>query len=515
VEEINMFEAGRSWMTVFVLFVAVGGEIAVGRGGRAWGQEELPHPAAVGGTLSPAPLAAPPAPVAIGARPLPINLPTALRLGNARNLDIVLAARRAQVAVAQLQSKQVLWLPTLMMGTDYYRHDGQLQDIVGNVFGTSKQGFLLGAPSPYMVFSFSDAIFAPLASRQVLRAREAGLQASTNDALLAITQAYFNVQQARGQVAGFLDAQARTEDLLRRVEKLAPGLVPGLEVTRTRTLVAQQQEVLLQYENNWRNASAELVRVLHLDPAVVVQPMEPPHFQIALLALDKPIPDLLEVALTHRPELAAQQALVQAAIQQMRQEKARPLLPSLYVRGFSTPATGTLGNGLFGGGLNGSLNNFSWRQDWDVQLLWQLQGLGLGNRALIRQRGAEKGAAQAELLREQDRVASEVVQAYALAQTAAGRVGRAETEVKQARELVEQSLLALGQTRGVGNLIVLLVRPQEVVAAIQMLQQSYATYFAAVADLNRAQFQLYRALGNPAQALLDDPRCGQPTPPPP
>jgi hypothetical protein len=134
---------------------------------------------------------------------------------------------------------------------------------------------------------------------------------------------------------------------------------------------------------------------------------------------------------------------------------------------------------------------------------------------LIRQRGAEKGAAQAELLREQDRVASEVVQAYALAQTAAGRVGRAETEVKQARELVEQSLLALGQTRGVGNLIVLLVRPQEVVAAIQMLQQSYATYFAAVADLNRAQFQLYRALGNPAQALLDDPRCGQPTPPPP
>jgi uncharacterized protein (TIGR03000 family) len=58
------------------------------------------------------------------------------------------------------------------------------------------------------------------------------------------------------------------------------------------------------------------------------------------------------------------------------------------------------------------------------------------------------------------------------------------------------------------------VRPQEVVAAIQMLQQAYLGYFTAVADYNRAQFQVYRALGNPAQALLDDPRCGKPVPPP-
>jgi uncharacterized protein (TIGR03000 family) len=93
-------------------------------------------------------------------------------------------------------------------------------------------------------------------------------------------------------------------------------------------------------------------------------------------------------------------------------------------------------------------------------------------------------------------------------------VQRAEAEVKQARELVEQDLLALGQTRGAGNLIALLARPQEVVAAIQMLQQAYLSYFTAVADYNRAQFQVYRALGNPAQTLLDDPRCGSPGPPP-
>ena len=39
------------------------------------------------------------------------------------------------------------------------------------------------------------------------------------------------------------------------------------------------------------------------------------------------------------------------------------------------------------------------------------------------------------------------------------------------------------------------------VAAIQALAQAYDDYYAAVADYNRAQFQLYRAMGRPAQMV--------------
>ena len=35
--------------------------------------------------------------------------------------------------------------------------------------------------------------------------------------------------------------------------------------------------------------------------------------------------------------------------------------------------------------------------------------------------------------------------------------------------------------------------------AIQALAQAYNDYYGAVGDYNRAQFRLYRALGNPAQ----------------
>jgi outer membrane protein TolC len=100
------------------------------------------------------------------AKPLPINLPTALQLANVNSIDVALAAEQLQVAVAQLQQTRVSWLPTLYLGPDYFRHEGQIQDVAGNVTGNSHGSFLLGA-GPYAVVALSDAIFGPLAARQV------------------------------------------------------------------------------------------------------------------------------------------------------------------------------------------------------------------------------------------------------------------------------------------------------------------------------------------------------------
>jgi hypothetical protein len=70
----------------------------------------------------------------------------------------------------------------------------------------------------------------------------------------------------------------------------------------------------------------------------------------------------------------------------------------------------------------------------------------------------------------------------------------------------------------VGNQYITLVRPQEVVAAIQALSQAYLDYYGAVADANRAQFRLYRALGQPAQCVMrqgQTPKESDPALPPP
>jgi outer membrane protein TolC len=347
----------------------------------------------------------------------------------------------------------------------------------------------------------TDALYAPLAGRQVLRARQADVEAARNDSALAVAEAYFAVQQARGEVAGSLAAAARAEDLVRRADQLAPGLVPTVEVSRARTELARRRQAVEAAYERWQVASADLARLLRLDPTAVVEPEEEPHLRVELVNLDCPVDDLIPIGLTHRPELAAQQALVQATLVRLRQEKVRPLVPSVVLRGTAS-ATPGLSSGYFGGGVNDFVGNFGGRNSMDLQAVWEFQNLGAGNRALVRERQAENRLALAELMRAQDRVAAEVAQALARAKRAANRVREAEEGVRQALDTADKNLQGLGQTRRVGEQVVLLFRPQEAVAAVAALDQAYRDYYAAVADGNRGHFALYRALGHPARCLL-------------
>lgn len=474
----------------------------------AQGQEGAPAPQPLQLSDRPSPVPLTPPPPAACDRPLPINLPTALQLAHVRPIDIALASERIQVAVAQLQRAEVMWLPTLYLGGDYFRHDGQIQDVAGNVFGTSKSALLVGA-GPSLVFSISDAILAPLAERQVVQAREAALQTARNDSLLTVAEAYFNVQQARGELAGALDVAHRADEVLRRTQQLAAGgegILARVDVVRARAEFARRDEDLDTAREHWRVASADLVRVLRLEPTALMAPLEPPHLRVTLVALDRSVDDLIALALSNRPELAAQQALVQATLVRLRQERLRPLVPSILLRGASTPVTGTLAGGYFGGGQNDELNHFGARGDFDLQVLWELQNLGFGNRALVEARKAENRLSVLELFRLQDRVAAEVSQAHAQAQSATSRLGKAESGLKDAVESANENFKGLGQTKSAGGaagsrVVILLIRPQEVVAAIEVLAQAYGDYYRAVADYNRAQFRLYRALGQPAQLL--------------
>lgn len=433
--------------------------------------------------------------------PLPISLPCALRLAGARALDIRLAAQRIEAAAAQLDRARAAWLPTLAYGVDYFRHDGQIQDVVGNVFGTSKDALMVGA-GPTATLALGDALFGPLAARQVVRAREAQLQAATNDTLLAVALAYFDLQQTRGELAGASDAAARAADVARRAGELASGgLVPDVEVSRARAEWARRRQAVEAARERREVAAAELRRLLRLDPAVPIEPQEPADLTVAWITPTRPLEELLPIAQANRPELAAGQALVQAAYERLRQARVRPVVPSVLLRGASTNPAGTLGAGLFGGGVNDNLGRFGARSDFDVQLLWELRNLGFGDRALARERRAEHEASLLEALRTRDRVAAEVSQALAQARSAAARLEDAREELREASESVRRNVEGLGQTQRAAGAILLVIRPQEVLAAVQALAQAYADYFGAVGDFNRAEFRLYRALGQPAQLL--------------
>jgi outer membrane protein TolC len=355
-------------------------------------------------------------------------------------------------------------------------------------------------------------VFGPLAARQVLRARVEDVQTAKNNALLQVAEAYFDVQQARGRLAGALDAAARAGDLARRTRELGEDLVPAVEEDRALTLLADLEQTAASAREDWRTASAELTRLLRLNPTATVLPLEPPHLQVTLISPQEPVDALIPIGLTSRPELASQQALVQAALERLRQERLRPLLPSVVLTGNAGSAGGPLAGGAFASGRNGSLNEWSGRSDFSATVVWELRNLGFGNQGLIRERQGEQYQALVELFRVQDTVAAEIARAHAQLQSAAYRVGRAESGLRTALTSYAGNLKGLGQTIRFGDLLQPVVRPQEAVAALQQLASAYRNYFTSVGDYNRAQFRLYRALGYPAEVLACERPPGEPVP---
>jgi hypothetical protein len=105
-----------------------------------------------------------------------------------------------------------------------------------------------------------------------------------------------------------------------------------------------------------------------------------------------------------------------------------------------------------------------------------------------------------------------VTQARAQVEAAAVRVRQAEAGLKTAIVSYQGNLKGLSETVRAGELLQLVNRPQEVVAALQQLQQAYINYYTTANDYNRAQFRLFRALGYPAQALACSDSFGSATP---
>ena len=67
-------------------------------------------------------------------RTFPIDLPTALRLADAQNVDVQIARARIAEARANRDSALEKFFPWLGVGAGYRRHEGRIQDVAGDVF---------------------------------------------------------------------------------------------------------------------------------------------------------------------------------------------------------------------------------------------------------------------------------------------------------------------------------------------------------------------------------------------
>ena len=157
--------------------------------------------------------------------------------------------------------------------------------------------------------------------------------------------------------------------------------------------------------------------------------------------------------------------------------------------------------GIFGLGPNSSLNQWVGRDDFSIQPLWQLEAFGIGNLARIKEQRGNESMAIIEFFKTQDMVAADVTRAQARVQSAAARVLQADRALRTGIITFNGNFEGLRQTTRLGNVLVLVNRPQEAVFALQLLKVAFDEYFTTVAEYNRAQFELFHALGYPAREL--------------
>jgi outer membrane protein TolC len=426
-----------------------------------------------------------------------------LRLAGVRDLDIAAARQNVLRALGDLDEARGLWLPSLFTGPTYYRLDGQVQAINGQVMTVDRGSLFLGSTASLAnsfpaappgsgfpplntlsgVLRLSDAIYGARAARRVVAANEAGVKVATNDALLAVSESYFDLQLAAGTLAIAREAAGNAEVLAGITGTFARSGA-GLEADHRRILteVRSRMRSIRLAVGQLEVASANLVRPLLLDPHVVVAPVEPAEAIIRLIPDEAELDDLICQGWQNRPELARARELLEAAVFRLKQAKLRPFVPSVAL---------TYSGGGFGGGQNAFFGNFNTRGDVAASLFWELRGLGLSDRGNWRVAEAQRNTADIDLVRVQNQVANDVVAAYKARVAAAEAMNDARESVTEALDSLQLNIANI--RRGAG--LPAATRPIEVLQPIQALAQARSDYLNAVLAYNRAQFRLYRAIG--------------------
>ncbi len=433
-----------------------------------------------------------------GSEPNLIDLPTALRLADADNLQVGIARWQVDQALARQQRAEALCLPSLRGGLNYNRHEGAIQDVVGNQFNTSRGAFYAGAgagvfgagapmvPGILAQFHLTDALFQPLAAKQVVGARTNAATAVRNNTLLQVSLAYQELQRAAQEVAiakaTLLQAQELAE-LSANFAKVGQGA--AADADRAAAELAQRQIEVLRGEEGLRVAGARLAQLLRLDANTPLFPAEPTVVPLEFVTLDTPVRELTAMGLAQRPELMEQRYLVGEAVQRLKREKYAPLIPSVMLGA----SYGGLGSGV-GSDLAGSED----RLDVDALAYWEMRNFGHGDRAAQREANSVLRQQQLRQMEALDQVAREVVEAHAQVQVRARMLSLAEQGWRAAESSRTKNWERIRAVQGL---------PIEMLQANNALDTAQRTYLRSVIDYNSAQLTLQRALGYPVKLTAD------------
>ena len=411
----------------------------------------------------------------------PIDLSTTMRLAGAQNLDIQIARQRLEEAHAQHRSAVQEFFPWLSTGFVYRRHDGLTQGTDVEIVDVHKYSYSPGAVITAQA-DIGPALFRSRVTRKLVTAAEGGLEAQRADTLLAAVEGYFDLARAQAAVEVAQDAVSISRDyeqqLLRAVEI---GLALKGDALRVRTQAERNELALRQALAARRVAAARLAEDLRLDPKVALKAQDTELLPLPIVDASSTVESLVQKALGARPEIKAAQARLAASQDAKEGATIGPLIPSLGAAAFL---------GGLGGGKRDAPSEFGGSRDYALTLSWRIGAGGLFDSGRIQVSRARYEETRLEAERTQQQSAREVVEALTRVRSFSDQIAAAKEGLAAAQET-----LRLSQERKEFGIAAVL----ECILAEQELTRARNEYVTAVAEYDKAQYALLRAVGGIAE----------------
>lgn len=406
----------------------------------------------------------------IGKERLSIDLPTALRLATANNLDI--AEAKAQVLEAKGNSNAADGglIPGVSLFFGYARTDGTLQGTFGDLgsaaFNTLNPGVIVG-------FSLNpgEAIFNALAAHRIVDATRANESVVTQDVLLNVAEEYYDLVEAQAKVKVAEKAVSDSKTLLQIAKVLEKeGIAPGADVVRAQAKLSSDEQALIRAQNEFREASINLAQTLKLDSSVTLFPQDKEIRQITLVNPEIRLDELINAAFEKHPELRRASQEIKAADDEKSGAWLSALGPQVLLEAQAS-------------GIGSDFGNIGEREIYQALVGFRISASSYGQ---IKAASARLGRAQVLDERTREQIRARVVKAHDEALSGKEEIIPTQKEVEAAEESLKLSQVRF--KKGLGLAV-------EVIQAEDALANARLNYIKAIVDYNKAQARLLNALG--------------------
>ncbi|MFQ5844056.1 MAG: TolC family protein [Planctomycetota bacterium] len=400
----------------------------------------------------------------------PVDARSVGLLAGDRSLDAVSGRLDLEAArIMEDQARRALW-PSLRPQVRFFSLDGLTQATEGAFVQVDKQNLTLGAGA-VLSLDVVEARARALAARQRRRAAEQASDTARRTTMLAAEEQFDDLVRAQNELAitRELLAGARSVAEFERARERGGA---GLAADRLRAEAAEAEATgdIVRAEAAFRDASARLAETLRIDPRVTLYAAEPAVEVVQRIPRDAELENLIQEALSTRPEIAESLLLVEAAEREWRGARLAPFVPGVEVNA----------------GFNAFGENFGHLTDQEVTslgLVWDLSPQRFGRRHGAR---TKLDRERLSLARRREAVLGAVVRNYELARVSPEAIESARRRTEASVEAVR----VVQRRREAGAALVV-----EVLDAQRQVALARRELLRAILAHNRAQRRLMYAVG--------------------